>query len=193
MLRLCRGVELGCGPGKDAAYLASRGFDVTAIDIVPTALKQTEKKAGTAGVKVRWLQADVLNPPKLEPLDLIYDRGCYHRIRGLHHGVPWHPEALAGDLSGAFRVKQRRPWRSPNALRLATSRLRPVHRDHHGQRHDENRFQRKKGCPRLTGATLFNKWRGQDSNLRPRGYEPRELPGCSTPRQVGRERSSHRP
>ena len=28
------------------------------------------------------------------------------------------------------------------------------------------------------------KWRGQDSNLRPRGYEPRELPGCSTPRRV---------
>ena len=27
------------------------------------------------------------------------------------------------------------------------------------------------------------KWRGQDLNLRPRGYEPRELPGCSTPRQ----------
>ena len=26
------------------------------------------------------------------------------------------------------------------------------------------------------------KWRGQDSNLRPRGYEPRELPGCSIPR-----------
>lgn len=28
----------------------------------------------------------------------------------------------------------------------------------------------------------FDKWRGQDLNLRPRGYEPRELPGCSTPR-----------
>lgn len=26
-------------------------------------------------------------------------------------------------------------------------------------------------------------WRGQDLNLRPRGYEPRELPDCSTPRQ----------
>ena len=25
-------------------------------------------------------------------------------------------------------------------------------------------------------------WRGQDLNLRPRGYEPRELPYCSTPR-----------
>ena len=27
------------------------------------------------------------------------------------------------------------------------------------------------------------KWRGQDLNLRPRGYEPRVLPDCSTPRQ----------
>jgi len=26
--------------------------------------------------------------------------------------------------------------------------------------------------------------RGQDLNLRPSGYEPDELPGCSTPRQV---------
>tara|TARA_R100000750_G_C2315827_1_gene84348 strand:- start:477 stop:845 length:369 start_codon:yes stop_codon:yes gene_type:complete len=26
------------------------------------------------------------------------------------------------------------------------------------------------------------KWRGPDLNRRPRGYEPRELPGCSTPR-----------
>ena len=33
-------------------------------------------------------------------------------------------------------------------------------------------------------ATAGLKWRGQDSNLRPRGYEPRELPGCSTARCV---------
>ena len=28
--------------------------------------------------------------------------------------------------------------------------------------------------------------RGQDLNLRPRGYEPRELPGCSTPHRYDR-------
>ena len=80
-LRPCRVVELGCGPGNDAIYLAGRGFDVTAIDIAPSALSQAEKKAKDAGVKVRWLHADVLNPPELEPFDLIYDRGCYHGVR----------------------------------------------------------------------------------------------------------------
>ena len=30
---------------------------------------------------------------------------------------------------------------------------------------------------------LTFEWRGPDLNRRPRGYEPRELPGCSTPRQ----------
>ena len=34
------------------------------------------------------------------------------------------------------------------------------------------------------GLLPNSKLRGQDSNLRPRGYEPRELPGCSTPRCV---------
>ena len=36
----CRVVDMCCGSGTDAIYLASKGFDVTAIDVAPTALGQ---------------------------------------------------------------------------------------------------------------------------------------------------------
>jgi SAM-dependent methyltransferase len=80
-IKPCRTVEIGCGTGSDAIYLASRGFDVTAIDIAPTALNIAERKAEQAGARVNWLLADVLHPPQLEAFDFAYDRGCYHEVR----------------------------------------------------------------------------------------------------------------
>ena len=76
-----RVVELGCGTGVNAVYLAEQGFQVTAIDVAPTALQLAQERATAAGVKVNWIQADVLAPPPLEAFDLIFDRGCYHGVR----------------------------------------------------------------------------------------------------------------
>jgi len=81
-LRPCRAVVLGCGTGTNAIYLAGKGFDVTGIDIAPTALARAEQKAHKAKVQIRWVLADVLKPPQdLKPFDLIFDRGCYHGVR----------------------------------------------------------------------------------------------------------------
>ena len=49
-------------------------------------------------------------------------------------------------------------------------------------RRERGRKPRKKQPAGAMDGPAGVKWRGQDSNLRPRGYEPRELPGCSTPR-----------
>jgi SAM-dependent methyltransferase len=70
-----------CGSGTDAVYLAGQGFDVTGIDVSPTALGQARQKALAAKVSVQWVLADVLAPPDLLPFDFIYDRACYHVVR----------------------------------------------------------------------------------------------------------------
>jgi len=77
----CRVVDMCCGSGTDAIYLASRGFDVTAIDVAPTALGTALEKARKARVSVQWMVANILEPPDLKPFDFIYDRGCYHVVR----------------------------------------------------------------------------------------------------------------
>ena len=81
ILKPSRAVVLGCGSGTNAVYLAQKGFDVTGVDLAPTALVQAEEKAKKAGASVRWLVADVLNPPALKPFDVVFDRGCYHGVR----------------------------------------------------------------------------------------------------------------
>ena len=76
-----RAAVLGCGTGTNAIYLAKQGFEVTGIDIAPTALNLAKAKADKASVDIDWLLADVTRAPKLKPFDVIFDRGCYHGVR----------------------------------------------------------------------------------------------------------------
>jgi methyl halide transferase len=77
----CRTAILGCGTGTNAEYLAGKGFQVTAIDISPTCLVMAKRKSDVSGSGVKWMLADVLSPPDIEPFDFIFDRGCYHNIQ----------------------------------------------------------------------------------------------------------------
>lgn len=62
----CRILEVGCGTGRTACYLAKQGYDVTAVDIMPGMVKKAQKRAKKEKVNVTFLQADVRKLPFAE-------------------------------------------------------------------------------------------------------------------------------
>jgi methyl halide transferase len=76
-------IELGCGTGTNAVWLAQQGFDVTAVDGSSLAIERATQRANAAGMVVRFVVADVLAPPADVggPFDFFFDRGCYHVVR----------------------------------------------------------------------------------------------------------------
>jgi SAM-dependent methyltransferase len=78
-----RALDLGCGTGTDALYLAGRGWEATGIDFAPEAIAAARKKADDAGVKAVFVVGDAsrLHEAGLRgPYDLLLDIGCYHTI-----------------------------------------------------------------------------------------------------------------
>ncbi|WP_407565521.1 class I SAM-dependent methyltransferase [Streptomyces sp. 184] len=82
-----RALDLGCGPGRNAVFLAAHGFDVEAVDLSATAVAWGEERAREAGVAVRFhcgdafgLVRDEPGPLRGGPYDLIYDSGCFHHL-----------------------------------------------------------------------------------------------------------------
>jgi len=78
-------VDLGCGTGHQARYLAGRGWQVTAVDYIPHAIARARQ--GDRDGLVRWLLADVTDPDQVDPtgtlagrVRLVLDNGCLHGI-----------------------------------------------------------------------------------------------------------------
>ncbi len=58
-----RALDLACGLGHSAIWLAQRGWDVTAIDISPLGLRFADQLASQSGVSVHWQIADLDDVP----------------------------------------------------------------------------------------------------------------------------------
>jgi SAM-dependent methyltransferase len=58
-----RALDVGCGEGADAIWLAGRGWTVTAIDVSDVAICRAEAAASGAGVAVTWISGDALRTP----------------------------------------------------------------------------------------------------------------------------------
>lgn len=79
-------LDIGCGLGSAAVYLAAAGFRVTGIDISMTAIEKARAKAEHVGVAVDFQAGDVLTaslPSKA--YDLVYDRGCLQHLAADQH------------------------------------------------------------------------------------------------------------
>jgi SAM-dependent methyltransferase len=55
-------VDVGCGEGADAIWLARRGWRVTAFDVSSTALARASRHVADAGVTVHLVHAGLLDP-----------------------------------------------------------------------------------------------------------------------------------
>ena len=73
-------LELGCGEGRNAIYLASKGIDVTAIDSSPVAIDNAKILAEQKGVTVDFYCVDALQFQSDKTYDLIYDSGMLHHL-----------------------------------------------------------------------------------------------------------------
>ncbi|MFC4126179.1 class I SAM-dependent methyltransferase [Nocardia rhizosphaerae] len=52
-------LDLGCGEGGDAIWLATEGWQVTAVDISATAMERGARHAADAGVRISWERHDL--------------------------------------------------------------------------------------------------------------------------------------
>ena len=75
-----RFLDIGCGTGVFSVQMAQKGYDVTAIDFTSEALNMAEERARKAGVKVRFIQADVTTWESTGDFDLVLDSGCLHSL-----------------------------------------------------------------------------------------------------------------
>ena len=58
-----RALDVGCGEGGDAIWLASRGWDVTALDVSQVALDRAATEARKSAVSVAWVRSALVGAP----------------------------------------------------------------------------------------------------------------------------------
>jgi SAM-dependent methyltransferase len=81
LLHKGRVLDIACGNGRNALYLAEHGFTVTAIDLSPEALALLTREAARRSLAIATRRVDLETDPQLPagPFDLVIDFFYLHR------------------------------------------------------------------------------------------------------------------
>ena len=95
----CEAVDLGCGAGNYAVWLASKGFQMTGIDFSPKAIEMAQELSRKKGVTCRFIADDLLG-----------DLGTFHQSfdfafdwEMLHHVFPENREQYVRNVHSMLR------------------------------------------------------------------------------------------
>lgn len=83
-----RAIDLGCGSGRHAVYLAQHGWKVVGVDFAAPAVEQARRRAHDAGVDADFVVGDVtrLGGIELGPaFQLVLDMKCFHGVPASLH------------------------------------------------------------------------------------------------------------
>lgn len=107
-------LDLGCGTGEHALYLAERGHEVVGIDLAPRAVDRARAKARERGLPVTFLVWDALRADQLgRAFDTALDVGLFHSLA--EEDRARYARSLRGALAPDGRAfvlcwSDRNPW-----------------------------------------------------------------------------------
>ena len=74
-------LDVGCGTGENALYLAAQGHEVWGIDFAPTAIQKAQEKAAQRHLAATFLVSNVLELHTLgRTFDTVIDSGLFHSL-----------------------------------------------------------------------------------------------------------------
>ncbi len=74
-------IDIGCGEGKDAVFMARCGYTVSAFDISDTGVEKTRRLAEAAGVFVDAFKGNINDFRLEQTYDIIYSSGVFHYMK----------------------------------------------------------------------------------------------------------------
>jgi len=74
-------LDIGCGEGKDAVFLARCGYEVSAFDISDSGVEKTKRLAEKANVHVTVYKANIRDYRLDRKFDILYSSGVLHYIK----------------------------------------------------------------------------------------------------------------